>query len=1074
MYSKKSLISFLFLLLIASSKEAASSASEEAKALLKWKASLSQTEALRSWSLFPIANASAARQSSPCNWTGITCDRLRSVVGINLQNTSLQGTLDNLSFSSFPNLVGLILNQNLLRGTIPTQICSLSKLILLDLSANQLSGALPPSLANLTSILELHLSNNMITGVISPHFFTNWTRLTSLDIHNNQLTGQVPSRISLLRNVIYLDLSNNQIVGSIPPEIGTLKHLLTLGLERNNLTGVIPPSLCNMSQLKFLFLFENRVSGPVPQEIGNLRNLIYMLMGDNLLNGPIPQDLGKLMNFEHLDLSYNLLTGSLPYTLGNLTELRFLYLCGNQISGQISQEIGNLKNLYHLQICSNQLSGPIPPSISNLSSLESLVLFHNQLSGSVPQEISNLTRLQRFLMGGNNFSGHLPQVCQGGSLTHFNMENNHFTGPIPESLRNCNNLTRVRLENNQLTGNLSHVFGVYPDLWYIDLSYNRLNGELSPNWGECRNLQLLKISNNNIIGTIPWQIGQLSQLQELDLSSNNLQGTIPSSLESLSMLYKLSLQNNRLSGWVPGEIGKLSNLEILDLSKNKLSGLIPQQLGDCSKLRYLSMSENYLNGSIPFQIGNLIGLQSTLDLSCNFLSGEISQQLGKLQMLEKLNLSHNSLSGSIPSSFKEMISLSSIDFSYNDLEGPLPDGKAFHLAPSAAFIENKGLCSEVKGMQPCKSSFIKPHNGKKDHTIVIVIPIMAALFLLLVFATIFFIFLQRSRGTRNAEKRDLEVKNGNLFEICNFDGKIAYEDIIRATEDFNYKYCIGAGGYGRVYKADLQMGQVVAVKILDSSQGGEQADQRSIEKEIRALTEIRHRNIVKLYGFCSHPRCSFLVYEYLERGSLASILSGNKGAVELDWVKRMKVIRGVAHALSYMHHDCTPPIVHRDLSSKNILLDLEFEARVSDFGTARLIKPDSSNWSTLAGTYGYIAPEFAYTMRVTEKCDVYSFGVVSLEVIMGRHPGDLLSSLATSGGQDILLMDVLDQRLPPPTLENMKSLVSTATLALACLHANPQSRPSMRHVSHELSTSKAPLLGAFHMIALGQLLDAET
>ncbi|XP_058105287.1 MDIS1-interacting receptor like kinase 2-like [Magnolia sinica] len=212
----------------------------------------------------------------------------------------------------------------------------------------------------------------------------------------------------------------------------------------------------------------------------------------------------------------------------------------------------------------------------------------------------------------------------------------------------------------------------------------------------------------------------------------------------------------------------------------------------------------------------------------------------------------------------------------------------------------------------------------------------------------------------------------------------------------------------------------------------------------------------------------------MERGSLASILSGNEGAVELDWVKRMRVIRGVAHALSYMHHDRIPPIVHRDLSSKNILLGFEFEARVSDFGTARLLNPDSSNWSILAGTYGYVAPELAYTMRVTEKCDVYSFGVVALEVTMGRHPRDLTLWLATSGGQDILLMDVLDQRLPPPTLQEMKDLVSTATLALTCLHANPQSRPSMQHVSQELSTSKAPLLGAFHMITLGQLLDART
>ncbi|XP_058113228.1 MDIS1-interacting receptor like kinase 2-like isoform X2 [Magnolia sinica] len=218
----------------------------------------------------------------------------------------------------------------------------------------------------------------------------------------------------------------------------------------------------------------------------------------------------------------------------------------------------------------------------------------------------------------------------------------------------------------------------------------------------------------------------------------------------------------------------------------------------------------------------------------------------------EISLQDAGLQGSIPSSFKEMISLSSIDFSYNDLEGPLPDSKAFRLAPSSAFIKNKGLCGEAEGIQPCNSSLINPHDRKKDHKVVIIIPIMAALFLLLVFATIFSIFLQRSRKTRNAKKGDVEMKNGNLFAVCNFDGKIAYEDIVRATEDFNYKYCIGAGGYGRVYKADLPMGQIVAVKKLHLSQGGEQADQRNFEKEIQALTEIQHHNIVKLYGFCSH------------------------------------------------------------------------------------------------------------------------------------------------------------------------------------------------------------------------------
>lgn len=199
------------------------------------------------------------------------------------------------------------------------------------------------------------------------------------------------------------------------------------------------------------------------------------------------------------------------------------------------------------------------------------------------------------------------------------------------------------------------------------------------------------------------------------------------------------------------------------------------------------------------------------------------------------------------------------------------------------------------------------------------------------------------------------VHKEDPFSIWTYDGKIIYEDIIEATERFDDKFCIGKGGYERVYKADLPTGQVVAVKTLHPHEDGEKIDQTSFRNETQALTENRNRNIVKLYGFCSHPRCSFLVYEYMERESIAGVLT-NGEAMELDMTKRAKVFQSVAHAPSYMHHDCSPPIVHRDLSSKNILLDKELQARISYFGTARLLKLDSSNWSTLAGTCGYIAP----------------------------------------------------------------------------------------------------------------------
>jgi len=184
-----------------------------------------------------------------------------------------------------------------------------------------------------------------------------------------------------------------------------------------------------------------------------------------------------------------------------------------------------------------------------------------------------------------------------------------------------------------------------------------------------------------------------------------------------------------------------------------------------------------------------------------------------------------------------------------------------------------------------------------------------------------------------------------------------YEEIIAATGDFDSTYCIGSGGYGSVYKVQLPSGNIVAAKKIHTlSDDDYVTDRKEFLNEIKALTQIRHRNIVKLHGFCSNAQCPFLIYEYLERGSLAAILSKEKEAKELNWSRRVNIVKDVARALSYMHHDCSPPIVHRDISSKNILLDSDYVAHVSDFGTAKLLKLDSSNCTGFAGTFGYVAP----------------------------------------------------------------------------------------------------------------------
>ncbi|WCJ30824.1 Leucine-rich receptor-like protein kinase family protein [Euphorbia peplus] len=328
------------------------------------------------------------------------------------------------------------------------------------------------------------------------------------------------------------------------------------------------------------------------------------------------------------------------------------------------------------------------------------------------------------------------------------------------------------------------------------------------------------------------------------------------------------------------------------------------------------------------------------------------------------------------------------------------------------------------------------------------------------------------------------------------DNDLQYENIVEVTEGFNSRYCIGEGGYGIVYKATVSPNRVVAVKKLCQSQN----HLKAFANEIGALIGIRHRNIVRLHGYCSHPNHSFLIYDFIERGSLRKMLSDANKTVELDWIKRFNIVEGISNALSYMHHDCTPPIIHRDITSNNVLLDSEFEAHVSDFGTARILMPDSSNWTSFAGTFGYTAPELAYTMQVNEKCDVYSFGVVALEIIIGKHPGDLITSFSPSSTssscgqicqqtllkdvpstssstptcQQILLKDVIDQRLSSPRNKTVEGVMNVVKVAFACLSTNPEFRPTMRQVSSQLLVSKwLPLTKPFSELTLGDILVDE-
>ncbi|KAL3725021.1 hypothetical protein ACJRO7_030090 [Eucalyptus globulus] len=985
---------------------------EEARALLEWKSDLDN---------YSQALLSSWRGDDPCIWRGIGCDGSGIVSKLNLTNIGLRGSVRKLNFTALSNLISLHLSANSLYGPIPSSIGNLSKLSALSIFNNLLSGTIPPEIGKLSRL-----------------------RIFSLD--RNRLCGTIPEEIGMLHSLLNLSLDDNHLTGQIPTSMGNLSKLTYLALGQNNLVG----------SLTFLSLRINKLTGSIPSSIGTLSSLKVLYFESNHLSGPIPQEIGRLKPLATLILSSNYFSGPIPVSIGNLTALTSLNLFSNNLSSSIPEEVGTLRHLKELRLSENSLDGLIPRSIGKLVSLSVLSLHYNYLSGFIPDEMNNLRNLRVITMGENKLVGRLPDnICLGGLLENFTAPNNHFSGHLPKSLKNCSSLRRIRLEGNQLTGNLTEVLGAYPNLKYIDLSYNKFYGELSSKWGCSHNLTCLRISSNNI--------------SVLDLSSNNITGWLPREMRRLTSLLELDLHDNKISGNIPPEIGHLSTLEKLNLGRNKFNGSILPQLGQCRSLWNLNLSNNEIRASIPSEICNLQFLRY-LDLSHNFLAGKIPRSIGKLTILEKLNLAQNRLSGFIPKSFDNMLGLVSVNISHNDLEGPIPNIEAFRDAPYSAVASNKaGLCGVVAGLKNCSDRTYSEKGNK------FMIPVILTLVSFIILASLFVgvILLACQRGKR-AEQASLEAQvRGDAFAIWGYDGKMVYKNIIKATEGFDSKYCVGEGGYGVVYKAKLSDNQAFAVKKIHAPHD-EILGLTSLQQEVAAMENIRHRNIVKLYGYCFHPRHSFLVYEFMERGSLRRALSDDEMAMEFDWARRASTIKGVADALCYMHHDCSPPWIHRDINSNNVLLDGDYEAHVSDFGTARLLKPDSSNWTSLVGTLGYMALELAYSVVVTEKCDVYSFGVVALEVIMGRHPGDLVSSsrqsltLPMQTDSGTTLQDVLDRRLPLPSDKDAENVVSIAKLAMACLRVDPHRRPTMQKVCQGLSI-QVPLVKPFSHVKLSEL-----
>ncbi|XP_017249699.1 LRR receptor-like serine/threonine-protein kinase FEI 1 [Daucus carota subsp. sativus] len=505
----------------------------------------------------------------------------------------------------------------------------------------------------------------------------------------------------------------------------------------------------------------------------------------------------------------------------------------------------------------------------------------------------------------------------------------------------------------------------------------------------------------------------------------------------------INLPYMQLGGFISPVIAKLNRLQRLALHQNSLHGLIPKEIAKCSELRALYLRGNYLQGSIPADLGNLSSL-TILDLSSNSLNGAIPSSLGHLTRLRSLNLSTNFFSGEIPdvgvlSKFRNTSFIGNLDLCGRQVNKPCHTSLGFPVvlphaeSDEVAAVPSKGSSHYVKGA-----------------LIGVMSAVSVALLVLLVFLWVR-LLSKKERDAKKYKEVYKQTRKETGTKLITFHGDLPYPscEIIEKLESLTEEDVVGSGGYGTVYRMVMNDCGVFAVKKIDQNREG---CDRDFERELEILGSVKHMNLVNLRGYCRLPIAKLFIYDYMAMGSLDEILHEHGEDRSLNWNARLRIALGSARGLAYLHHDCFPKIIHRDIKSSNILLDDNLEPRVSDFGLAKLLVDESSHATTVvAGTFGYLAPEYLQSGMVTEKSDVYSFGVLLLELVTGRRPTDptfVKQGLNVVGWMNVLVRenrveDIVDKRCMDADVETVEAILEVAA---RCTDADPDERPTMEQV----------------------------
>ncbi|CAL9107423.1 unnamed protein product [Musa textilis] len=704
----------------------------------------------------------------------------------------------------------------------------------------------------------------------------------------------------------------------------------------------------------------------------------------------------------------------------------------------------NLTRLVSFDATGFALPGPIPDWFGRelAPTFAVLILRDASVVGSIPNSLSS-----------------------AAGLAVLNLAGNAIMGNIPPTLGQLSNLTRLDLSRNALSGPIPASFAALANLSYLDLSFNSLSGSLPLALGALRALKTLILANNNLTGSVPAQLGDLSSLAILDLSFNSLAGSLPDDLENLRSLQHLILANNSLSGILTtGLLAGLPRLQSIKLSHNNFSGTLPDSLWSLLELRLVDVSYNNLTGVLPDLVpaivqGNDSG--ALFDLSSNLYYGSISSNFESVfAKFATVNISDNYFKGRLSlGNASSNVSFGLNCFKYTMNQRSPDDCLQFYSARGLPYDGD-----DTPGTAPPSGT---SKEGQWNLKYILIGAFGGAL--VLVILVVLLVCCLKRYGGRKAELHENgggadpsgsgTQAPGVYVNLSNVGEAFSYEQLFRATLDFSDANLIKKGHSGDIYRGTLDTGIPVVVKRMDVRKVRKDAHAAELDLFSKGL----HERLVPFMGHrLENENENFLVYKYVPNGDLYTVLQTKpdpeEGLQSLDWIKRLKIATGIAQALCYLHHDCSPPLVHRDIQASSVLLDDKFEVRLGSLtevcaqegephqkAITRLLRMSQASEQNMSGP------------PATCAYDVYCFGKVLLELITGR--------LGISGSNNVdATNEWLDHTLPhinmyeketvtkimDPLLvvdeDHLEEVWAMAIVAKSCLNPKPNRRPQARHI----------------------------